>query len=248
MDFARLARQDPNESIPASGLPARSRLPIGLARPTAHAPRLRPFRLRPYAERAIPGEAVTVSRGRFRIYSEPPGQPRARRATDILLLLGALAGLILLTVAYPPSGFERSFETFLDNVPGWLDPVWGFLYDLLWLWAMVIALAAVVSRRWVIAIQALGSLVLVVVVAWIVSRYALGHWPDLGTAIEGASDSPKFPAMRVAETAAVILVVSPHLVKAFRRTGHWILFLGIVGGILTDTSTAGAISPHSWPP
>ena len=27
--------------------------------------------------------------------------------------------------------------------------------------------------------------------------------------------------------------------KAFRTTGRWILFLGIVGGILTDTSTPG---------
>ena len=182
---------------------------------------------------------MTVSRGRFRIYSEPPGQPRARRATDVLLLLGALAGLILLTVAYPPSAFESSFQQFLDNTPGWLDPVWGFLYDLLWLWALLLVLAAVVYRRWVIALQAVGAIVLVVVVAWIASRYALGHWPDLGTAIEGASDSPKFPAMRVAETAAVILVVSPHLVKAYRTTGHWILFLGILGGILTDTSTPG---------
>jgi len=182
---------------------------------------------------------VTAGRARFRIYSEPPGQPRARRATDVLLVLGALAGLILLTAAYPPSGFESSFETFLDNFPGWLDPVWGFLYDLLWLWAMLLTLAAVVCRRWVIALQALGAIVLVVVVAWIASRYALGHWPDLGSAIEGGSDSPKFPAMRVAETAAVILVVSLHLVKAFRTTGHWILFLGIVGGILTDTSTPG---------
>ena len=182
---------------------------------------------------------MTDAPDRFRIYADSPGQSRARRATDVLLLLGALAGLILLTVAYPPSGFERSFQNFLDNTPGWLDPVWAVLYDLLWLWALLLALAAVAWRRWVIALHALSSLVLVVLVAWIAARYALGSWPDLWSAIEGASDPPKFPAMRVAETAAVILVVSPHLVRSLRTTGRWILVLGIVGGILTDTATPG---------
>jgi uncharacterized membrane protein YbhN (UPF0104 family) len=187
----------------------------------------------------VAGTERGVFRRRFRIYSAPRGQPRARRATDVLLLLLGIVGLILLTSAYPPSGFEGSFQEFLQNRPGWLDPVWEFLYDLLWLWAMLLLLTAVVRRRWVVALQAIGAFVLVAVIAWICSRAAIGHWPGLGSALEGASGSPDFPAMRVAETAAVILVVAPHLVRSLRTTGRWILLLGVVGGILTDPATPG---------
>jgi glycosyltransferase 2 family protein len=191
------------------------------------------------ASQEVVGSRRGAFRRRFRIYAAPPGQPRTRRATDVLLLLGALAGLILLTSAYPPSGFENSFESFLDNMPGWLDPLWGFLYDLLWLWAMLLLLGAVVCRRYVVALHAVGAFVLAAVIGWICSRWAIGHWPSVGAAVEGASDSPDFPAMRVAETAAVILVVAPHLVRSLRTTGRWILFLGVAGGILADTATPG---------
>ncbi len=208
---------------------------IAPVRPTVYAPHVGGH----VASQEVAGSERGVLRRRFRIYSAPPGQPRTRRATDVLLLLGGLVGLILLTSAYPPSGFEGSFQEFLDNRPGWLDPVWEFLYDLLWLWAMLLLLAAVVFRRWVVALQAVGAFVLVSILAWICSRAALGHWPDLGSALEGGSDSPAFPAMRVAETAAVILVVSPHLVRSLRTTGHWILFLGVISGILTNTATPG---------
>jgi uncharacterized membrane protein YbhN (UPF0104 family) len=187
----------------------------------------------------VAGAERGVFRRRFRIYSAPADQPRARRATDVLLLLGGVVGLILLTSAYPPSGFEGSFQDFLDKRPGWLDPVWDFAYDLLWLWAMLLLLTAVIRRRWVVALQAVGAFVLVVAIGWICSRAAIGHWPGLGSSLEGASDSPEFPAMRVAETAAVILVVAPHLVRSLRTTGRWILFLGIVGGIFTDPATPG---------
>ena len=87
--------------------------------------------------------------------------------------------------------------------------------------------------------QALAAVVLGAVVALVVSRLALGAWPSIGTAIEGASDSPPFPAFRVAETSAVILVAAPHLIRPFRTAGHWILFLGVVGGMLIAGATPG---------
>ena len=178
-------------------------------------------------------------RTRFRVYASPRDEPRKRRATDVLLLAVGLLGLWLLTAAYPPSGFEESFENFLANFPGWLNPIWGVCYDLLWLWAMLLVVAAAISRRHVVAVQALAALVLSAIVALVVTRLAIGDWPSVGTAIEGASGSPPFPAFRVAETASVILVTAPHLVRPFRTAGHWILFLGVVGGLLIDGATAG---------
>src|SRR5262249_21372135 len=117
-------------------------------------------------------------RRRLRVYSTPPDQPRVRRATDLLLLLAGLAGTALLTAAYPPSGFERSFHSFLDSTPGWLDPVWSFLYDLLWLWPVLLVLTTAIARRYVVALQALASLVLVTLGAYVTARLAIGSWPD----------------------------------------------------------------------
>jgi uncharacterized membrane protein YbhN (UPF0104 family) len=175
----------------------------------------------------------------FRVFAAPPNQPRTRRATDVLLLLVGLLGLWLLVAAYPPSDFEKAFEDFLASMPGWLDPVWGFGYDLLWLWAILLVVAALLARRRGIALEAVGALVLGTFVALVCVELALGHWPPIGTAIEGGSDSPPFPAMRVAETGAVILAMAPHLSKPLRTTGWWILVLGVLGGMLTNTATPG---------
>ncbi len=181
--------------------------------------------------------AAKLRRG-FRVYAAPRDEPRARRATDVLLLAVGLLGLWLLTAAYPPSDFEKSFESFLANFPGWLDPIWGVCYDLLWLWAMLLVAAAAIGRRNVVALQAFAALIMGAVVALVVTRLAIGDWPSVGTAIEGASGSPPFPAFRIAETASVILVAAPHLVRPFRTAGHWILLLGVVGGLLIDGATA----------
>jgi uncharacterized membrane protein YbhN (UPF0104 family) len=179
----------------------------------------------------------TVFRRGLRFYSSPRGQERFRRATDIVLLVPALVLLILLTWAYPPEGLERALSNFLDSWPSWLDPAWGFLYDLLWLWALVLLVAAVVARRLVVTLQALGSLVLAVGLAIITARLALGHWPDLGDAIKGGSASPTFPALRVTEAAAVIVAVAPHLVRPMQRTGRWIVGLGFVAALFVSNAT-----------
>ena len=95
-----------------------------------------------------------------RYFSSGPGQPRFRRATDVLMLVPASVGLVLLVVAYPPSLLERSLTSFLATLPSWLDPVWAFLYDLLGLWAIALVVTAVVCRRYTVALEALGALAL----------------------------------------------------------------------------------------
>lgn len=148
-----------------------------------------------------------------------------------MLVLG-LAGIATLVVAYPPGDFERTLAEFLESFPGWLDPLWGFLYDLLGLWAIVLVVTAVVARRRVMALQAVGSLVLAVVIGLVSARLAIGHWPDLADALRGGSESPVFPAMRLMEAAVVLVSVGPHLVRPLQSVGRWLLVLGFVGSLL----------------
>ncbi len=148
------------------------------------------------------------------------------------MLVPALLGLAVLIVAYPPSAFERSFETFLASFPSWLAPVWGFLFDLLGLWAIALVFTAALSRRRSLAVEALGALVLASVLAIVSTRLAVGAWPGLGALIPGGSSSPQFPAVPVAQAVAVILTAAPHLVRPLQTAGRWIVFLGFAGALL----------------
>jgi signal transduction histidine kinase len=145
----------------------------------------------------------------------------------VVLLVPALLGLVLAIAAYPLSSLERSLETFLVGLQGWLDPVWGFLSDLLWLWALMLVAVALVRVRLVVVAQALAALVLGVVLALCASRIATGSWPELADAVFGTARAARFPATRVAEATAVIVTVAPHLTRPVRAFGGWLLLLGL---------------------
>ena len=132
----------------------------------------------------------------FRFFAAPPGQPRARRGTDVVLLVPAVLGLALAIAAYPPSSLEQSLESFLASLPGWLDPVWGFLVDLLWLWALLLIAIALVRVRLVVVGQAVAALVLAALLSLWASRLAVGTWPDLADAIFGTADAATLPRRR----------------------------------------------------
>jgi uncharacterized membrane protein YbhN (UPF0104 family) len=161
----------------------------------------------------------------------------------VVLVVAALIGLGLLIAAYPPSELERSFSAFLASFPGWLDPIWAFLEDVLWLWAIVLVVAALIGRRPAVALEAAGSVLAASVIAFVAARLATGGWPDLWAAITGASDAPVFPDVRVAEGAAAILTVAPHVVAGLRRFGNWILVLGAASALIAgDASPSGTLA------
>lgn len=145
----------------------------------------------------------------------------------------AVLTLVLAIAAYPPSSLERSLETFLASLPGWLDPVWGFLSDLLWLWALVLVAIALVRLRLVVVGQAVAAVVLAALLALWASRLAVGSWPDVSDALFGTADARPFPATRAAEATAVILTVAPHLARPVRAFGRWLLLLGVAGVAIT---------------
>src|SRR5262245_22283195 len=161
-----------------------------------------------------------ASLGLGRIFSSLPGQPRIRRATDLLVLGPVLLVLGLLIIAYPPGDFERSLESFLTSFPGWLDPVWNLVYDLLPAYAVVLLLVVLVKRRRDVLLEALGSLVLALLIGLVSARFATGSWPGLREAIGGGSDAASFPAFRLTLCAAVILAIGAQLVRPLRTLGR----------------------------
>ncbi len=190
------------------------------------------------ADRGVQATVGRLRRG-IRFYSAPAGQPRFRRATDVLLLVPALAGLLILIVAYPPSAFERSLETFLASFPSWLSPVWAFCSDLLGLWASGLVLIALGTRRRMLALETIGALALASVLALVSTRLAVGTWPELGALLPGAAGSPEFPEVRLAAGVAVVLITAPHLIRPLQRVGRTIVLLGFVGALLSGPATPG---------
>jgi hypothetical protein len=152
----------------------------------------------PAADRGVSAPALLLGKG-IRLFAAPADQPRTRRGTDIVLLVPALLGLALAIAAYPPDALERSLESFLRSVPGWLVPALEFLSSLLWLWTGALVLAAIVRARLVVVAQALASSVLAALIAVCAARLATGDWPDDAGALVGGSDAPGFPNAWIAE-------------------------------------------------
>jgi hypothetical protein len=178
-----------------------------------------------------------VGRG-LRVFSASPGTRRYRRASDVVLLVPALVFLGGLIAAYPPARLESSLARFLDSTPGWLDPVWGFAYDLFGLWAIALVVVAIVGRRVGVAVEAAGAVGAAVLVALVSARIATGSWPGVDAAVLLRADDASFPLVRVALCTAVILTVGPHLVRPLERTGRWVLLLGILGATLVRAGDA----------
>jgi glycosyltransferase 2 family protein len=172
------------------------------------------------------------------LFAAPAGQPRGRRGTDIVLLVGSLLGVGIATLAYPPSGFERSLQRLLATIPHWAGPVWGFFSDLAWFVALSLVAVSTLRRRWFVVGQVVGALVIGTAAAFVASRLALGSWPGFTDAVFGTSRAPRFPGVRLAETTAVILTVAPYLIRPYRVVCRWVLVFGIVG-----TAAAGAATP-----
>lgn len=192
----------------------------------------------------LPGQhavLAAVARRRLRIFSAPAGQAPARRAGDVLIAIPALVGLLLLVWAQPPGRLEGSADDLFDAVPSWLDPAWGFLYDLLILWAVALIVAAAGARRWAVAAQAVGALLAMVLIALAATRLATGDWPSVVDAVQGGDAAPAFPAMRLAEAAAVAVTVSGHLVRPLQRLGRWLVALGAAGALFVTDATPGGV-------
>ncbi|MGZ8687657.1 MAG: hypothetical protein ACXWZP_04450, partial [Gaiellaceae bacterium] len=176
----------------------------------------------------------------MRVFAGSRGQPRFRRATDLLLLLSSLLALALLIAAYPPSRFERSFDRFLQSFPNWLAPLWGFFHDSLAVWAVALLVAAVVLRRPAVLLDALAAVAVAVAVTIVSARLATGDWPDVGALLRLRTDNSTFPVVRTAAVAAVVLVVGPHLVQPLQRFGRYLLLLGIAGALFSEEAPPSA--------
>jgi uncharacterized protein (TIRG00374 family) len=188
---------------------------------------------------------LAVPRGRsivrgFRVFASPVDEPRARRATDVVLVITSTIGLgVLCWIAAPPSSFEQALIDFIDAFPTFIDGVWQLLFDLLAAWAIGLVVAAAVRRRLPLVRDQVLSAALAFAVALVLSRIVAGSWPGVWGAVSSSEPPPTFPAPRIAIAAACTITASPHLSRPMRRIGRWLVVLGAVSAMFLGVSTPG---------
>lgn len=203
---------------------------------------------------AAGGVADFIQRG-IRLFAHDRDQPRARRATDVILLaLSVVAVGVIGVVAEPEPGYLDAVANAFLALPAALDGVFRALADLPLIWAAVLLVASIARRRGPIARDMIAAIVLSIVVWMLLGRVVVGDWPALDLAGHG-SPPPVFPAGRVAIPGAALITASPHLVRPARRLGRWLLTLasfavlaigsstvtGVAAGLMVATAAAAAV-------
>jgi uncharacterized protein (TIRG00374 family) len=180
----------------------------------------------------------------MRLFAAPADEPRARRASDVTLLVAAGFALLLVGAALvPPPALVRALAELSRAFPDFLDSVWQALVDLLAVQAIFLLVAAVWRRRLAVARDLVLSALVAVAVCLVAGRLAVGEWPSIVDALTSVDPPPWFPSLRVAVPAAVVVTASPHLVLPVRRWGRWLVGLAAVGvSVLGAATPLGAIA------
>ncbi len=179
-----------------------------------------------------------------RLFATPADEPRARRASDVIALLGATVLLAVLSFAANPSpGFVSAIAAFLDALPDFLDTGWQFASDLLVLFTVVLLIAMVVRRRWSITRDMIVAVLVATGVWLLVGRIVEGSWPAFWDSLRASAPPPWYPAPRIAICGAAVLTVSPHLTRPIRRLATWIVVLAALAvAALGATLPLGAVA------
>jgi uncharacterized membrane protein YbhN (UPF0104 family) len=163
----------------------------------------------------------------IRFFSSSADAARARRPTDVVLVLLAAATLGLVSIAAPdPTAADERITKLVKDLPGLLGWFWEAASDLLVLWPLVLLVAAVVASR---RLFLLRDQLLATIFAGGVAGLVAGGVSALADGLSATGPPTLYPAVRVALAAALIATTSPHLSRPIRRIGRWVITLGSFG-------------------
>jgi uncharacterized membrane protein YbhN (UPF0104 family) len=185
-----------------------------------------------------PQSGSTASRRRPRLFATAVEQPRSRRATDVILLVASLVGLLLFSaMAVPPPGIQQAFMTFVAAVPSGFDGLWWLLIWLLPLLAATLLVTSAVRRRWAVLRDLILAGTIALGAAELVGRIVNDDWPPTWESLRAVGSSPYFPPIGLAISTAITVTASPHLSKPARRLGRWLVPLAMVGTVMHSAAT-----------
>ena len=168
-----------------------------------------------------------------RIFSSASDAPRARRPTDVFLLILAVLGVVGLSFLAPgPTAVDRTVAQLVSELPGLFGWFWEISYDLLLGWAFVLLLLAFVARgRKRLFLTELLAGALAVGLSLIAGKVAGTDLPASLKGIGASHAPPVYLAIRLAIATAIVVMASPHMSRPIRFIGRWIVAIGAAAGI-----------------
>ncbi len=195
------------------------------------------------ANDAVAAMADKLRRG-LRLFAGVGDQPRARRATDVILLVVSFVGIVLVgLVAIPEPGISRAVTGFFAALPHALIGMWQLFADLPTLWAVVVLVAAFTRGKVKVGRDMLLAIVVSAAMWLLLARVVNGAWPEFNNLFRDVQPPPVFPSARLGIPTALIITASPHLVRPARRFGYTVIVLGSIGAVaLGASSTLGVLA------
>jgi len=193
-------------------------------------------------------EMVTAMAGRLRrglrLFTSAGDQPRARRATDVILLAISFVGIALVGLAaIPEPGISRAVTRFLGALPEALTGMWQLFADLPTLWAFVVLVAAFTRGRSKVGRDMILAILVGIVLWLLLGRVVTGAWPEMRALLGDIQPPTVFPPARLGIPTALLITASPHLVRPARRLGYAIIALGSIAFVtLGASSTLGVVA------
>lgn len=168
-----------------------------------------------------------------RIFSSASDAPRARRPTDVVLLILAVLGLLVLSAPAPgPTKIDQAITNLVQEIPGLFGWFWEIAYDLLIGWALfLLVLALVARRRKRLLLEELLAAALAFVFALLVGRASGTDFSSSFRAVSSSAPPPVYLAVRLALATAVVVMASPHLSRPLRLVGRCVVVVGALAGI-----------------
>ncbi len=189
------------------------------------------------ASEAVAAMASRIRR-RVRLFTSAGDQPRARRATDVILLTVSFTGIVLVGLAaVPEPGISRAITRFLGAFPDALTGMWQLLADLPAVWALVVLVAAITRGRAKVGRDMVLAILFGIVLWLLLGRSVTGGWPEVGALFGDVRPPPVFPPARLGIPTALLITASPHLVRPARRLGYTIIALGSIAPVALGAST-----------
>ncbi|HEX6888509.1 MAG TPA: lysylphosphatidylglycerol synthase transmembrane domain-containing protein [Candidatus Nanopelagicales bacterium] len=173
--------------------------------------------------------ALRLPRG----FSSAADEARARRPTDVLLLILAALGLLAFTLAAPgPTELDEPIQQVLQALPGVSGWIWRACFALLAVWSVVLVVMAAVTRgRRILLRDYALALVLSLALATLASGMAGTSASEGLRALVTPGPPPVYLGLRVAVFTAVVVTASPHLSRPLRYVGRALMALGALASI-----------------
>ena len=169
----------------------------------------------------------------MRIFSSASDAPRARRPTDVVLLILSVLGVVILSFFAPgPTAVDRTLSDLISELPGLFGWFWEISYDLLFGWALLLLLFALVARgRKRLFLTELLAGALALGLSLLAGKAAGTDWSSSLKGIGSSHAPPVYLAIRLAIATAIVVMASPHMSRPIRFAGRWIVTVGALAGV-----------------